>query len=177
MTIKTLLPSVPAALTWVATCRAVTSASSKWSDAALYLTTFDLTRHGIVVAGHATERLPQIILEIDGDQIYATGIVGLLYGYHQSNRRDPMMADKNNISPIVPLPPTDAKVHTTACDYCVVGCGYKKSTLGRWALRAAPRRMRTRHGHGLSHLRFQAQWVSPNAPASVWWFVKNITWL
>jgi len=46
-----------------------------------HLTTFDLTRHGIMVAGHATERLPQIILEMDGDQIYATGIVGLLYGY------------------------------------------------------------------------------------------------
>ncbi|MEZ6081368.1 MAG: hypothetical protein R3C56_38570 [Pirellulaceae bacterium] len=34
-----------------------------------------------MVAGHATERLPQIILEIDGDQIYATGIVGLLCSY------------------------------------------------------------------------------------------------
>ncbi len=28
----------------------------------------------------------------------------------------------------VPLPPTDAKVHTTACDYCIVGCGYKVYT-------------------------------------------------
>lgn len=25
----------------------------------------------------------------------------------------------------VPLPPPDAKVHTTACDYCVVACGYR----------------------------------------------------
>ncbi|OGH56471.1 MAG: arsenite oxidase large subunit [Candidatus Lindowbacteria bacterium RIFCSPLOWO2_12_FULL_62_27] len=25
----------------------------------------------------------------------------------------------------VPLPPKDASVHTTACDYCIVGCGYK----------------------------------------------------
>jgi len=25
----------------------------------------------------------------------------------------------------VPLPPPDAKVYTTACDYCIVGCGYK----------------------------------------------------
>ena len=25
----------------------------------------------------------------------------------------------------VPLPPPDAKVITTACDYCIVGCGYK----------------------------------------------------
>ncbi len=28
----------------------------------------------------------------------------------------------------VPLPPSDAKVHTTACDYCIVGCGYKVYT-------------------------------------------------
>ncbi len=25
----------------------------------------------------------------------------------------------------VPLPPADAKVYTTACDYCIVACGYK----------------------------------------------------
>ena len=25
----------------------------------------------------------------------------------------------------VPLPPPDADVLTTACDYCVVACGYK----------------------------------------------------
>ena len=45
-----------------------------------HLTTFDLTRHGIVVAGHATQAIPQIILELDEDQIIATGIVGLFYG-------------------------------------------------------------------------------------------------
>ncbi|MCH7706036.1 MAG: arsenate reductase (azurin) large subunit [Chloroflexi bacterium] len=28
----------------------------------------------------------------------------------------------------VPLPPTDAKVVTTACDYCIVACGYKVYT-------------------------------------------------
>src|SRR3972149_904222 len=33
----------------------------------------------------------------------------------------------------IPLPPADAKVTTTACDYCIVGCGYKVYTwpLGR----------------------------------------------
>lgn len=46
----------------------------------MHLTTFDLTRHGMVIAGHATETLPQILLEIEGDAIYATGIVGLVYG-------------------------------------------------------------------------------------------------
>jgi arsenite oxidase small subunit len=46
----------------------------------VHLTTFDLTRHGIVVAGHATESLPQILLETDGDDIYATGVMGLTFG-------------------------------------------------------------------------------------------------
>lgn len=47
----------------------------------LHLTTFDLTRHGMVVAGHATESLPQIVLELRGDEIFAVGVQGLIYGY------------------------------------------------------------------------------------------------
>ena len=50
----------------------------------MHLTTFDLTRHGMVVAGHATESLPQIILEVDGDSIYAVGVMGLVYGRHSN---------------------------------------------------------------------------------------------
>jgi arsenite oxidase small subunit len=48
----------------------------------LHLTTFDLTHHGMVVSGHATESLPQIVLEIKGDDIYAVGVMGLVYGYN-----------------------------------------------------------------------------------------------
>lgn len=47
----------------------------------LHLTTFDLTRHGMVVAGHATESLPQIVLEAEGDDIVAVGVLGLVYGF------------------------------------------------------------------------------------------------
>ncbi len=47
-----------------------------------HLTTFDLTRHGMVVSGHATQSLPQLVLQIEGDEIYATGIIGLLFGHH-----------------------------------------------------------------------------------------------
>ena len=47
----------------------------------LHLTTFDLTRHGMVISGHATESLPQIVLEVQGDDIYAVGVQGLVYGY------------------------------------------------------------------------------------------------
>lgn len=46
----------------------------------LHLSTYDLTRYGMVVAGHATESLPQVVLEVEGDDIYAKGILGLIYG-------------------------------------------------------------------------------------------------
>lgn len=49
-----------------------------------HLTTFDLTKHGMVVAGQATESLPQIVLEVKGDEIWATGVMGLIYGYHSN---------------------------------------------------------------------------------------------
>jgi len=45
-----------------------------------HLTTFDLTRHGMVVAGHAVENLPQIVLEVQGGDVYATGVAGLIFG-------------------------------------------------------------------------------------------------
>jgi len=45
-----------------------------------HLTTFDLTKRGMVIAGHATESLPQVLLEIDDGVIYATGMLGLIYG-------------------------------------------------------------------------------------------------
>jgi arsenite oxidase small subunit len=50
----------------------------------LHLTTFDLSRHGMIVSGHSPASLPQIVLEIDGDDIVATGVMGLFYGYSQN---------------------------------------------------------------------------------------------
>lgn len=50
----------------------------------LHLTTFDLTRHGMVISGHATESLPQARLEISGGDIYAVGVMGLIYGQHDN---------------------------------------------------------------------------------------------
>ena len=49
----------------------------------------------------------------------------------------------------VPLPPPDARVVTTACDYCVVGCGYKAYTWpeGR---EGGPRADQNAFGHRLS---------------------------
>lgn len=45
-----------------------------------HLSTFDLRRHGIIVSGQAYESLPQVLLEVDGDEVYAVGIMGLLFG-------------------------------------------------------------------------------------------------
>ncbi len=45
-----------------------------------HLTRFDLTRYGIVVSGHATESLPQVLLEVRNGEIYATGMRGLVFG-------------------------------------------------------------------------------------------------
>ncbi len=52
----------------------------------LHWTTFDLTRHGMVISGHATQGLPQIMLELSGDDIVATGVMGLIFGYIDNNQ-------------------------------------------------------------------------------------------
>jgi arsenite oxidase small subunit len=45
---------------------------------------YDLTRHGMIVSGHATESLPQVLLELEGDDIYAVGLLGLIYGRYDN---------------------------------------------------------------------------------------------
>jgi len=50
-----------------------------------HLSTYDVTRHGMIISGQAYESLPQAILEVDkrGD-IYAVGIMGLLFGRYDN---------------------------------------------------------------------------------------------
>ena len=50
----------------------------------LHLTSYDLRRHGIVVAGQAYQSLPQVLLELDGDDIHAVGVMGLIFGRHKN---------------------------------------------------------------------------------------------
>ncbi len=47
----------------------------------LHLSTYDLTRHGMVISGHASQGLPQVMIEARGDDIYATGVMALIYGF------------------------------------------------------------------------------------------------
>ncbi len=51
---------------------------------ACHFTTFDLTHRGMVVIGQATENLPQILLDIEGDDIVAVGTLGILYGFRDN---------------------------------------------------------------------------------------------
>lgn len=46
----------------------------------LHLSTYDLTRHGILISGQAYQSLPQVLLELEGDEIYAVGVFGLIFG-------------------------------------------------------------------------------------------------
>lgn len=50
----------------------------------LHLTTFDLTRHGMFISGQAYQSLPQVLLELDGDEIHAVGMFGLIYGRYDN---------------------------------------------------------------------------------------------
>ena len=58
----------------------------------------------------------------------------------------------------VPLPPPDAKVSTTACDYCIVGCGYKVYT---WPLgkEGGPK---ARQNALRVDFPTETKWISPN---------------
>lgn len=50
----------------------------------LHLSTYDLTRHGILISGQAYQSLPQVLLELDGDEIYAVGMFGLIFGRYDN---------------------------------------------------------------------------------------------
>lgn len=49
-----------------------------------HFTTFDFAKGGQVILGQATQNLPQVLLEVEGDDIFATGVVRLVYGYHDT---------------------------------------------------------------------------------------------
>ena len=45
---------------------------------------YDPAREGVVIQGVSQRPLPRIALEIDGDDVYATGVDGLIYGYRSN---------------------------------------------------------------------------------------------
>lgn len=60
------------------------SADKALGPCPIHQSTFDLTRHGMIISGHGTESLPQVLLELDGDNIYAVGMIGLIYGRYDN---------------------------------------------------------------------------------------------
>lgn len=61
----------------------------------------------------------------------------------------------------VPLPPPDAEVFTTCCDYCVVACGYK---VYRWPVgtEGGPKASENALGADYPVAPSSGKWVSPN---------------
>ena len=51
---------------------------------AWHFSQFDLTKGGILSIGQAIQSLPQVLLEVGGSGVFATGVTGLLYG-HRNN--------------------------------------------------------------------------------------------
>ncbi len=48
---------------------------------ACHFTTFDLSKDGQVVLGQATQNLPRVLLETEGDDVFATGVFRLISGF------------------------------------------------------------------------------------------------
>jgi len=46
-----------------------------------HFSSFDLSRDGVVGFGQATQNLPRLLLEIEGDDVFATGVFRLIYGH------------------------------------------------------------------------------------------------
>lgn len=51
-----------------------------------HFTKYDAAKDGQMVIGHATGGLPKVLLEIKGDDIYAVGFDGLIFGRINNNR-------------------------------------------------------------------------------------------
>lgn len=56
-----------------------------------HFTTFDLAHDGMVVLGQATQQLPRVLLEVDdANDVYAVGLLRLVYGYDNSLNGTPV---------------------------------------------------------------------------------------
>ncbi len=54
-----------------------------------HLSTYDLTRHGIVISGQAYQSLPQVLLKQHNNRLYAVGLRGLIFGRNHNLVHDP----------------------------------------------------------------------------------------
>jgi arsenite oxidase small subunit len=56
-----------------------------------HFSTFDLANNGMVTLGQATQNLPQVLLSVENDDIYATGVIRLVYGFADTLQGAPMV--------------------------------------------------------------------------------------
>lgn len=68
-----------------------------------HFSTFDLTRGGVPIHASATQNLPQVMLDTDGQDIYATGINGLIYGF-RDNLADGTLPEGSKVIGIKSVP-------------------------------------------------------------------------
>lgn len=62
-----------------------------------HYTSFDISKGGLVNMGQATSDLPQIELDVEDGEIYATYVEGLVWGYHNNLRNGtPIEAVQSN---------------------------------------------------------------------------------
>ena len=57
-----------------------------------HFSTFDLTKSGIPVHASATQSLPQVVLKVEGNDLVAVGVMGLIYGF-RNNLKDGTLAE------------------------------------------------------------------------------------
>lgn len=69
-----------------------------------HFSTFDLRKGGMPVHASATQNLPQVLLRVDGDDIVAYGMVGLVYGQRHN------LADAAPAAGTTPGRPTGVRV-------------------------------------------------------------------
>jgi arsenite oxidase small subunit len=61
-------------------CPIAYKATSNVLLCACHYSSFDPSRSGMQIVGHATTNLPQIVLEASGDDLFAVGVRGLIWG-------------------------------------------------------------------------------------------------
>ena len=74
-------PTACSASTWAARVRSAPKAAH---SCPCHQTKYDPAREGYVIQGVAQAPMPRIELEIDGDDIVAVGVNGLIYGYREN---------------------------------------------------------------------------------------------
>jgi arsenite oxidase small subunit len=66
------------------TVTAFDPASGTLGPCPCHFSSFDLGRDGVTSLGQATQSLPRVLLELDGEDLYATGLFRLIYGHNHN---------------------------------------------------------------------------------------------